>query len=98
MSEAILLSLFVGATTLLQLSPAVAEGSQNADIQVEAKDDETDRNRRICKTFRVTGSRAKRERICKTERQWAAHEASAKEEMRRATAGVCADRKLCMGE
>ena len=98
MLEAILFSLSIGATTLLQLSAAEGADTQKAAPQVESREAETETNRRICKTFKVTGSRAKRERICKTERQWAAHEASAKEEARRATAGVCADRTLCSGQ
>ncbi|AKM06462.1 hypothetical protein [Pelagerythrobacter marensis] len=57
-----------------------------------------DLERKVCRTFRVTGSRAKRERVCMTRAQWIAHERETRDEAGRVTnTGVCSNAEMCSG-
>lgn len=94
MIKALALTLISNSLFLLPTSVIAQSADNKADSEVQKSEDE---NARICKTFKITGSRAKRERICMTKSQWAASEAAAKEEARRATSGVCGNGKLCSG-
>jgi len=69
---------------------AASAGAESAQA---AKDE-----KQVCRTFRVTGSRAKRERVCMTQAQWDAHEERTREEAGRVTnTGICSDGSVCSG-
>ena len=95
MRKTLTISLICSALLVTPVKIAAQTSKKDADEAVSEAEGE---DAKICKTFKVTGSRAKRERICMTKRAWAAHEARTKEEARRATAGVCGNANLCSGE
>ena len=91
------------AALLLQVGSADAATGQSFQ-QVAASDDakasgsDKDLEKRICKTYRVTGSRAKRERVCMTKAQWADYERLNRDFAREMTnTGICADGSVCSG-
>ncbi len=54
---------------------------------------------KICKSFKVTGSRAKKERLCKTREEWIAFYSETRDEAGRLAnrEGVCSDASICGG-
>lgn len=97
------------ATLLMQASEPVPDRNSGNEARVAAtsvEQSEEDRSaseeelaRMVCKSFTVTGSRAKRERVCMTRAQWIAHEARTRDEAGRLTNqdGVCSNAEFCSG-
>jgi hypothetical protein len=107
-SEIIMLSMLLTAL-LMQAAEPPTEPVSGTDRRIAATRVE-DRNekttpsedelaRMVCKSFAVTGSRAKRERVCMTNEQWIAHESRTRDEAGRLTnrEGVCSNAAFCSG-
>lgn len=48
------------------------------DGTAEPDDDGLDMNRRVCKTYKITGSRLAKRRVCRTAMEWKQHEEETK--------------------
>lgn len=66
----------VAAPAALAADPAPAAGEKVAAAEA------ADENPVVCKRVAVTGSRVKKEKICKTQREWEAYSQRAKDYMR----------------
>lgn len=95
--------LFTTLTSVLLLASAPAMlqvSATNVGVNSEGPSSQDTENaeKQICRSFKVTGSRAKRERICMTRAQWIAQEQAAREAGRDiGNSGICADRTACSG-
>ena len=56
-------------------SPAAPEVEAQATDEVATEDDDSlDMNRRVCKTYKITGSRLAKRKVCRTAYEWKRHE------------------------
>lgn len=55
-------------------SPAAPEVEAQATDEVATDDDSLDMNRRVCKTYKITGSRLAKRKVCRTAYEWKRHE------------------------
>lgn len=64
-----------------------------------AREEAEDADKKICKSFKVTGSRAKRERICMTRTEWIDYERGTRNAAGEMTnqEGVCSNAGFCGG-
>ncbi|MEP2726761.1 hypothetical protein [Roseibium sp.] len=103
-----MLSMLIGALLMQAVEPVPDREDGNDAIvtaaNVEQSSDgdtltEEELGRTVCKSFRVTGSRAKRERVCMTKAQWIAHDSRTRDEAGRLTnsEGVCSNAEFCSG-
>lgn len=78
---------------------APVQQAQNvASTKETSANDAIEDEPKICRTYKVTGSRAKRTRICMTKKEWAFHEAQTRDQAGRVTNqdGICAS-SSCSG-
>jgi len=80
---ALILSLSSGCATApaggATASPAPAAPATTAPKSTATASNQFDSNQRVCRTYQVTGSRARETRICKTRGEWEAEARDARD-------------------
>lgn len=94
-----LFSAFILQTSATAPAGEVVRTASATNADAPAREEAEDANKKICKSFKVTGSRAKRERICMTRTEWIDYERGTRNAAGEMTnqEGVCSNAGFCGG-